>query len=165
MKPSPLQLQHSHFTGLSLVSLDQPEESSDTPYPKFDPGKVKVEISLGEFSNNPDRSEFIVTLGIGDGGGIAGSPYRFAARIEGFFELTGEEPQDIRKRIAVINGGSMLYGIIREQILSLSLRQRNGPLLLPALDFRSLKEAKEEGRENVTSPKAEKPKRSRKKAE
>jgi len=40
--------------------------------------------------------------------------------------------------MVVINGGSMLFGIVREQILALSLRHKNGPLLLPALDFRGL---------------------------
>lgn len=164
MKPSQLQLQHSHFTGVSLIAEDAPDESSSSPYPKIDAEKIKVEITLGELSNEPNRGEYLITLGVSDGESIPGFPYRFVARIEGFFELMSDDPNEERKRLTVINGASMLYGIIREQLLSLSSRHRNGPLLLPSLDFRGLKERSKGPQEEQKTAKLEKPKRNRKKA-
>lgn len=163
MRLSPLQLQHSHFVGISLVAAGQPTEPNDSPYPHIDAEDIKVEISLGEIADEPSRGEYILTIGVSNGESKPGFPYRFAAQVEGFFELLSDEAQDDRKKLAVINGGSMLYGIIREQLLSLSTRHRNGPLLLPTLDFRALKELSKDGSEAHQPDGQEKPKRKRKK--
>ena len=43
-----------------------------------------------------------------------------------------------RGRLVAINGASILYGAMREHLLTLSARHRHGPVLLPCLDFRGL---------------------------
>ena len=45
---------------------------------------------------------------------------------------------DERRRLVAINGASILYGAMREHLLTLSARHRHGPVLLPCLDFRGL---------------------------
>lgn len=124
-----------------------------------------MDIALGELADAPDRGEYAVTVGVSNGEGAPGFPYRFAVRVEGFFELMSDEPNEERKRLTVINGASMLYGIIREQLLSLSTRHRNGPLLLPSLDFRGLKERPKGKQEEQKPTNPEKLKRRRKKTE
>lgn len=153
MRTSPLQLQHSQFAGLSLIASEQSAETSETFYPPINADDIKVEINVGVLADEPARGEYMLTIGVSNGEPPPTFPYRFAARIEGFFEIKSEEPKDDRKRLAVINGASMLYGIIREQLLNLSHRHKNGPLLLPSLDFRPLKE-----RQKDEAPAAPKPK-------
>ncbi|HRI56303.1 MAG TPA: hypothetical protein PK170_04315 [Anaerolineae bacterium] len=58
--------------------------------------------------------------------------------MEGIFHIDHAGPLDERKRLVVINGASMLFGAIREQLLSLSGRHKFGPFLLPSLNFANL---------------------------
>lgn len=46
-------------------------------------------------------------------------------------------PEEDRPKIAVINGGSLLYGSIREWVATLSSRSLHGMIELPAIDPRS----------------------------
>lgn len=142
MKLSPLQLEHSHFTGLSLVAVDiEPEaEENEQLYPAIPEGVLETTVELGlPSSSRGDAHRFLVKVGVNTRKELPkGFPYRFATQIEGIFTIDHDGDIEERKRMVVINGGSMLFGIVREQILALSLRHKNGPLLLPALDFRGL---------------------------
>ncbi len=155
MKASPLQLTHSHFSGLSIVALDVEPEligNNGSIYPDMPSEALEVTVELGYPGDAGDAPhEFLVKVGISSSKSLPdGFPYRFAAQIEGIFTIDHDGDFEERKRMIVINGGSMLFGIVREQILALSLRHKNGPLLLPSLDFRDLgptdDETPEEGR-------------------
>lgn len=143
MKPSPLQLTHSHFSGLSIVALDVEPEligNNGSIYPDIPRDALEIRVELGYSGDAKDAPhEFLVKVGISSSESLPDNfPYRFAAQIEGIFTIDHDGDFDERKRMIVINGGSMLFGIVREQILALSLRHKNGPLLLPSLDFRGL---------------------------
>ncbi len=156
MKLSPLQLVHSQFTAISVISKEMAQmepSSADSPYPDVTEHDIKTEITLGLPDDSVDPHDFFILLGISSTDEDAKTiPYRFAAKIEAVFRFDHDGGIEERKRIVVINGASMLYGIIREQILTLTMRQKNGPLLLPSLDFRALSE----------QSRKEKPKQSRK---
>lgn len=147
MKFSPLQLVHSQFTAISIMSNDisQTETpSSETPYPAVSEDNIETNITLGLPDDNPDPHDFVVLLGVSSSDEAPTSmPYRFAVQIEGVFHIDHDGDAQERKRMVVINGASMLFGIIREQILTLTMRHKNGPLLLPSLDFRVLTEDKQ----------------------
>lgn len=149
MKRSPLQLMHSHFAGLSLVALDVAPESSDantSAYPEVPEGAVDTKVELGmPASDADDPHQFLLRIGVSSAKSLPTAfPYRFAAQIEGVFRIEHDGDLNDRKRLVLVNGGSMLFGIVREQILTLSLRHKNGPLLLPSLDFRGLVPSSEE---------------------
>ncbi len=148
MKRSPLQLVHSHFSALSLVAIDLDPESEEGEqlYPDVPEDVLETTIELGlPTSAGADPSHFLVKIGVMTRNELPkGFPYRLATQIEGVFVIDDDSDIDVRKRLVVINGGSMLFGIVREQVLALSLRHKNGPLLLPSLDFRGLGPAADE---------------------
>ena len=65
-------------------------------------------------------------------------PYSFLIEAEGLFAIDHDGALDERRRLVAINGASILYGAMREHLLTLSARHRHGPVLLPCLDFRGL---------------------------
>jgi len=146
MKPSPLQLKHYHFTRLSVearkgVDMDALAQG-DSVYPEIDE-KVdfRIEIELGERVGHDD--DFAVRLALsGEPQEDSNFPYRFSAEIEGMFTISGDDDNDTRKKIVVVNGASMLYGAIRDQLMSITARHMYGAMMLPSADFRGLAEEK-----------------------
>lgn len=153
MKLSPLQLEHSQFTAFSVVVNKLPSSNDEVlegSYPAITPADISTKIELG-IVEDPENNKFIVTVGVNSTEeAVSSLPYRFAVQMEGFFTLESEEDIELRKRLVVINGASMLFGTIREHLLSMTLRHKNGPIFLPSLDFRALNELK---REDGTSDK------------
>ncbi|MFH1493770.1 MAG: protein-export chaperone SecB [Pseudomonadota bacterium] len=144
MKLSPLQLVHSQFTAISVISNDvsvHVPESIETVYPPIEAKDLSIKIFLGIPDEGDDSHDFVVSVGVGNAEDTNSSlPYRFAAQIEGVFRIDHDGDPDERKRMVVVNGASMLFGSVREQILTITMRQKNGPMLLPSMDFRSLSE-------------------------
>lgn len=142
MKLSPLQLLHSQYAGISLIARDVelPEVSEDaSPYPPIDGEQIHTDISLGTPpQENP--KQFVIKLGV-DNLKVEQNnfPYIFAVKIEGMFRIDHDGDLEERRRMVVINGTAMLYGLVREQLLLLSSRHKHGPMQLPSLDFRALK--------------------------
>lgn len=143
MKLSPLKLKHYHFTALSVLarpdlSLDDLEQEG--PYPVFDERvDFNTEIELGEPEGDNNPVQFALRLTV-SGEPLADSPfpYRFAVGIEGVFVIEGEDDVEKRKKLVVINGGALLYGAIRDQLMTTTARHTYGAMLLPSLDFRGL---------------------------
>lgn len=150
MRLSPLQLVHSQFTAISVISNDISQlatPSVNMPYPLVTEKDIQAEIMLGLPDETSDPHDFAVMVGVSNSEEISSTfPYRFVAQIEGVFRFDHVGEIEERKRMVVINGASMLYGIVREQILNLTIRQKNGPLLLPSLDFRVLAEETQKGK-------------------
>ena len=66
----------------------------------------------------------------------------------GYFELIGDLPIEEREDIAKVNGASLLYGVLREVLFSLTARFPRGPMLLPSVNFFDLKQ---QGRKQGTT--------------
>lgn len=168
MKFSPLQLLHSHFIALSIVAREDMEPGvhiqSKGLYPKLIESDLKTIVQLGNPDDEPDPHEFMVRLAVTcspeSGSAI---PYRFASRMEGVFLIDHDGPLDERRRLVVINGASMLFGTMREQILTLTSRHKYGPLLLPSLDFRTIGPSKAETPQKEIPKPKRKPKAAAKK--
>lgn len=143
MKLAPLQLDHYHFTSLSILAREniniQESEHNSVLYPKFEQNDIKTTISLGEPENETDPHQFVVLLNIFcDPEKNSTFPYSFAASLEGVFTITHTGPLEERKKLVVCNGASMLYGAAREVLLSLSARQKYGAMLLPSANFNGM---------------------------
>jgi preprotein translocase subunit SecB len=147
MDLSPLQLKHYHFTEFSVVASTnvRPEdvETGGTPYPLFEDVEYDAEVLLGTFNHTePDANLFVLQVKVFGAPTSASSkfPYTFSVCAEGVFEITHSGDISERKRIVVVNGAGVLYGAIREQLLSTTSRCSHGAMLLPTADFRSLRE-------------------------
>jgi len=142
MNRSPLQLKHYHYTGCHLQARDldlAQMELGDSPYPSMDNIALQPQIRLSEPEGEDDPHDFLLTLALElREENARGFPYTFAVEVEGVFNIDHDGLLDERKKLVVVNGGSMLFGVIREQLLNLSARHKFGPFLLPSLNFQSL---------------------------
>lgn len=147
--PAALQLKHYHFTRTVLEPLPEFDSQSlldnEDLYPSFDGIPLTSRVILGEPEGVEDPSEFVVTLVLTCLPKEASQfPYRFELITEGLFQIKHDGDLDQRKHLVVVNGASILYGAMREHLLTLTARHRHGPVLLPCLDFRGLEKSEEE---------------------
>jgi len=64
------------------------------------------------------------------------SHYKGEIIMEGLFDIAKDFPKEKVEDMVNMNGGAILYGAIREQVITLSARSSFGPLELPTLDAR-----------------------------
>lgn len=62
--------------------------------------------------------------------------YRGHIEFEGIFDVHPEFPAEKAEDLVRMNGGAILYGAIRELILTLSSRSKHGPYEMPTIDAR-----------------------------
>lgn len=65
------------------------------------------------------------------------APYIGEIAVVGIFELSDEFPEDKAEQMVHMNGGAVLFGIVREMLNSFSARGIHGPIMLPTVDPRS----------------------------
>ena len=65
------------------------------------------------------------------------APYLGEITIAGTFKLSQEFPEEKAKQMVHLNSGAILYGAIRELVLSLTSQSIHGELILPAIDARA----------------------------
>lgn len=143
MKLASLQLKHYHFTRLLLEANDNADISDSVmrewPYREPEAGKLKTSIVLAEPDALEEGAEpfFLLTLGVEYD--EADFPYHFAVKLDGIFvpDEQEDESESSQHRL-VVNGASMLYSSVRDQLLTLSARHKYGPMMLPSLDFRTI---------------------------
>lgn len=145
MKLSPLQLKHYFLTDLSLetnpeTTPDNYQLESREIYPDFDCDGLESKVELSaDPEEKDDPRKFMIHLAV-EYKPVKGNifPYKFKAKIIGFFEFSHDGELEERKRMVIINGTGILYGILRDKLLSLSSQFTFGAIMLPAADFRSL---------------------------
>lgn len=141
---SPLQLKHYSLIRLN-VDLNpnyNAEFVEGVFYPTFDSVDLKQNVRVDDGKHTEDFYEFIITLNIAcDYGAVESFPYKLDAGIWAVLHLDKDFDTEDPERLAVINGTSMVFGVLREQILSLTARFIYGPLMLPTVDFRGLAKA------------------------
>lgn len=71
-------------------------------------------------------------------GGHESSEANYSGHIEfeGIFDVHPEFPAEKTEDLVRMNGGAILYGAIRELILTLSSRSQHGPYEMPTIDAR-----------------------------
>jgi preprotein translocase subunit SecB len=112
----------------------------------------KIDFGWAENQDEKDRRAFavrlLVTINNKEG---KPSPYLVDVGVMGFFTLLGEIPNDERESIAKVNGASLLYGVVRELLYSLTARFPAGPAILPSMNFFDLKTALPDEEHEVAS--------------
>ena len=141
MRVSPLQPKGHVFEEVS-VQVQFDENSNPIPAIGFDFAGVRISCDVGhadveEDDSAPSNDTMLVSLRfriLNEEGKKC--PYKVTIAASGIFKwLTKETEQEKRRDLTVVNGATILYGAIREMVLTVTARSVSGQLLLPAVNF------------------------------
>lgn len=175
MKTAPIQLSQITFRRVS-VELDAariPEDGSTPKDVSFDLERVNiathVSFSPTDESEGPGTAFFLALRVVidnqaSDEVGLRFSPYLVDVEAGAVVRaLPGAEVLGDIQDLVVVNGTSLLWSAIREQICTLTARMPAGQIMLPTVNFHDLKKQNREKGEEVKAPAAKpKPGRARK---
>ena len=138
MRPSPIQLRHLIYNKVA-VSPNHSEEESPGRAVGFDFDGVNIRAKVG-IARKPgqerDPRDFLVNLEIRiDSKEGKAAPYDIDVGVVGVFEVLPSLAREKREDLVTVNGASILYGVIREAVLSLTSRFVGGALTLPGMNF------------------------------
>lgn len=151
MKPSPIQLMRLNFKHVN-VALAPSHLPPEIPNPleavfTFDGVTIHTEVGVGEAQPGDTGQFYFLELRVVvDNQPQPGasnqkfSPYTIDIATEGVVLVPhGAEKLGAPEDLAVVNGTSLLWSAVREQVLSLTARMRAGPVMLPTVHFHDLK--------------------------
>ncbi|OQC18061.1 hypothetical protein [Candidatus Skiveiella danica] len=157
MKPSPIQLLQLFFKHVR-VEIDPEHILSEPPNPLtsafvFDGIRIQTEFGIGEIDPDHERGRmFLTTLRvIVDNKSLPKvkeqkfSPYKIDIAVDGVVAIPkGAEQLAPPEDLAAVNGASLLWSAVREQVLSLTARMPAGSVMLPTVHFHDLKQKSSE---------------------
>lgn len=137
MRPSQLQLLNIVYLSIKITTRQSIEgENADLPF-DFD----GVQITEGaDFSilddNKDDPRQFALKFRIALENEIGkAAPYDVDIEVAGVFSIISDMPAADREDFVRVNGCAVLYGAIRDQVLTLTSRSARGALMLPTVNF------------------------------
>jgi len=152
MKPSPIQLLRLTFKHVN-VALDPVHLPPEIPNPleavfTFDGVSIHTEVGIGEAVPQDNGQLYFLELTVvvdnltqPEAVNQKYSPYTIDIATEGVVLVpNGAEKLGPPEDLAIVNGTSLLWSAIREQVLSLTARMRAGPVMLPTVHFHDLKQ-------------------------
>ncbi len=155
MKTAPIQVSQISFRRIS-VEVDAariPEDGSPPSDLAFDFEKVKiathVSFSPEEESDAPGSSFFLILRvvidnQVSDDSDVRFSPYLVDIEAGTVIRaLPGSERLGDVEDLVVVNGTSLLWSAIREQVCNLTARMPAGLVMLPTVNFHDLKQHRE----------------------
>lgn len=151
MNKSPLQLEHYTLAEISIKPYEGYTPSEEVQYPSFDGVDFASAVEFGPASRKGSASNSLwgirlkLTCQAKEGRQF---PYQFIVEIAGVFDGRGL-PEKNRSNLVLVNGTSLLYGVLRDEILRLTSRMYNGPLMLPTVQFAHLAESSVDSEENT----------------
>lgn len=164
MQLSPLQLLEYTFNGVSVTPVEgyvaDPEFSTGFV---FFPGKLAMsaETGLAVLGEEASYSDYGIKLTLR----VAPkedkqAPYNVQISVRGVvrMHLTQQANQAEERRVrALVNGVSLLYGVVRELVSNITSRSAHGGMLLPSLSFADLATQKPTVEPVVDAPKLRAP--------
>jgi preprotein translocase subunit SecB len=140
-----LQLLEYTFDGVSVLPVEgYVADPAFSPGLVFFPGKLAISAETGHalLAEKASYSDFGVKLTLRVAPKEdAQAPYNIQVSVRGVvrMHLMQTEGQAEERRVrALVNGVSLLYGIVREMVSNITSRSAHGPLLLPSLSFTDL---------------------------
>lgn len=142
MKQSPLQLKHYTLTEVSIKPYEGYASDGDSEYPSFDDVDFSSSVEFGPAHRKGEESRGLwgIRLHLVCKATEENSfPYQFNVGAAGVFD--GENlPEGDKSNLVLVNGTSLLYGVLRDEVLRLTSRMFNGPVMLPTVQFSQLAE-------------------------
>lgn len=140
MHSSHLQLEHYELVALQVAPVENFEGAGDGRYPSFDNAQFESSVEFGKAERGDESPDSLwgikLRLRAAPKEGCS-FPYIFDVSMIGF--VSGAKlPEEKRQDLCLVNGTSLLYGALRDEILRLTSRMGNGPLLLPTAQFHEL---------------------------
>lgn len=136
MQPSPLQLLKLCFSGIRVLP-DQNNFNEEITR-GFDFNGVCIrevtETILVEEESDSSIYRVILRIAIENEEGKK-APYQVDICAYGDFHVNEKVPAEDRPNLVTVNGCSMLYGAIRELVMTLTSRSSHGMLTLPSVNF------------------------------
>lgn len=153
MKPAPLQLLQLMFRKVSVV-LDERHAPEVPPNPYtsifvFDGIEITTECGFGELDSAHEQGRlYLVSLRVvidnqpkTDAAERKFCPYLIDVEAQGVVVVSkGAERLAPPADLAAVNGTSLLWSAVREQVMTLTARMPAGPVLLPTMNFHDLKQ-------------------------
>lgn len=137
MNAPPLLLKHYFFTRISIEAFPPPKEDKDKSIRAT--SRIDTKIEKMEMENH---YHVIVAVALAGEDDSYPPPYTVDVQAVGQFEVRPDWPEEDKEKLVTITGSSILYGAIREQVLTLTSRGPNTPLMLPTITFRPKQEEK-----------------------
>ncbi len=138
MKQSPLNLDHYRLLEVSVKPVAK-FVASDDVYPEINDADLTAIVSLGEKDKDNDIADYAVRLKLSLSPKKENSyPYTIVIEAEGFFSVAQDVfgSKEEEKNIVVVNGASMLFGALREVILTITGRFQYGSIMLPTVSLK-----------------------------
>ena len=137
MQPSNIQLQEFFYLAIKVAARPNTNEEAEVVPFDFNGVHIAEGVELSVIDSNKENPKlFAVKLRIvveNKEGKLA--PYDVDVEAAGIFEVLPSMPIEEREEFVLINGCSVIFGAIRDQLLTLTSRSVRGPLLLPTVTF------------------------------
>ncbi len=143
MQLSPLQLMEYSLDGVSITPVEGFDNAKRDPLLVFSPKGMTLhsEAGVAVLREKEDFSDyglrFTLSLSTSE---AAPTPYELRVSVAGSVRLHGGGTQEERQKLALVNGVSLLCGVVRDLVSSVTSRSRYGQMLLPTLNFSKLME-------------------------
>ncbi len=133
-----LQLEHFFLIRMNLeckFPKTQPEDPEPTVNHSFN-----VDYKVGRRADDPNRFRLSLLLDI--------EPEEYGwevhAQLDGFFRTPEELDQPKKEGLVRVNGGTILYGLLRGQLSTMTGSFPDGPIILPTVNMAEIVRRKEE---------------------
>lgn len=140
MRASPLQLKHLLFTHIFIEPEVPFEQASTVSAGEFSFEGVNFHVNLTSSSaegQENDPRDYMVKLNVAiSNEQDTHAPYKINFGVAGLFSISEKVEIKDRNNIITVNGASLLYGAIREQVATITSRSYLGTMVLPTMDFR-----------------------------
>lgn len=138
MRPSPIQLKHVVYEKIFVCPhASTPLAETKSRDFDFDGVSIRAAVKTGLMhGQRDDPRDFLIRLSISiDNKTGKKAPYDIDIGVIGIFNVLPSLPIERREDLVTVNGASILYGAIRETVLSLTCRFAVGALTLPGMNF------------------------------
>lgn len=146
MQLSPLQLLEFAFEEVSVKAVLGFEGKRHEPGFVTAPGdlRMRAETGIALIAEHAKYSDFGLKLLLSvEPKDQSSAPYEATVGVKGTFrmhQMVDMKDGDERRKRALVNGVSILYGLVRDMVCTVTSRSRHGQMLLPTLNFASLAE-------------------------
>ena len=151
IQPSPLHL-HDYFLTELNFRINPLFKSDQSPLFSLKDLQVKREI---QDLSESEKKRMILRVSHQPKSEI-NSPYSFTVEVMGTLEISKKFPEEKKQMLLQVNGASILYGVIREILRSITSNAPYSQVLLPSLSFAVDSQEEESAKESSTAPHATK---------
>lgn len=139
MEASRLRLETYHLTKISIIPREEVDVTPVGQFADLNAADMASEVTLQVLDDEESKEvkralqlEVFVKPKVD-----SAFPYDIDISILGVFDAN-ELPAEKRDVLVLVNGASMLYSALREQLLTLTYRCIHGPVMLPSVHFGKL---------------------------